>query len=101
MCIVVRTNASVANLDPRLAKVAAYVALSDIAEYYNKGWKPDWKSSKEEKYRIAYYSSKETYVIKQNFDYNNGTIVFKNEEDARSVIDNPNFREILDVMFKN
>lgn len=84
----------------RFSKAVAYTVLSDIAEYYNKGWEPDWKNSKEEKYRIAYYSSKETYVIKQNFDYNNGTIIFKNEEDAQAVIDNPNFQEILDTLYQ-
>lgn len=81
--------------------IVAYAALSDIARHYNNGWEPNWNDSKEEKYRIVYYSSKDQYVIKQNFDFNNGMVVFKSEADAQAVIDNPNFREILDVLFKH
>ena len=29
-----------------------------------------------------------------------GNIIFKNEADAQYVIDNPNFREVLDNIFK-
>ena len=39
-------------------------------------------------------------VIEDNSN-NVGTIVFKHKEDAQAVIDNPNFREILDVIYKN
>ena len=60
-----------------------------IAEYYNGNWKPDWSNNKEGKFYISYNSN------------NVGAIVFKHKEDAQAVIDNPNFREILDVIYKN
>lgn len=38
-------------------------------------------------------------------DYNNsigaGDVFFKNSEDARTVINNPNFRDILDKIYKD
>ena len=30
-----------------------------------------------------------------------GNIIFKNESDAQAVIDNPNFRDILNAVYKN
>lgn len=33
--------------------------------------------------------------------YNEGAIYFKNKEDAQAVIDNPNFRSILDAIYKD
>ena len=30
-----------------------------------------------------------------------GNIIFKNESDAQAVIDNPNFRDILNAIYKN
>ena len=48
-------------------------------------------------------------LLKNIFQYNKDKIdldfgvyrVFKHKEDAQAVIDNPNFREILDVIYKN
>ena len=34
-------------------------------------------------------------------DRSAGDVFFKNSEDARTVIDNPNFRDILDVIYKD
>lgn len=34
-------------------------------------------------------------------NYNEGAIYFKNKEDAQAVIDNPNFRSILDAIYKD
>lgn len=83
------------------AKVAAYAALSDIAEYYNQGWKPDWNDGNKFKCFIAYHNEGNTYRTESNVKINRGEIYFKDQADAQSVIDNPNFREILDVLFKN
>lgn len=33
--------------------------------------------------------------------YDEGAIYFKNKEDAQAVIDNPNFRSILDAIYKD
>lgn len=38
--------------------------------------------------------------INSDTDMYFGNIMFKNETDAKYVIDNPNFREVLDNIFK-
>ena len=42
-----------------------------------------------------------TYTVDYSWTaiYNN--IYFKNKKDAQAVIDNPNFRDILDAIYKN
>ena len=85
-----------------VAKLSAIDKLINIANYYNKGWKPGWNNSKEYKYGIVFNNNNENnYSITYRFKMNYGSIFFKNEEDAQAVIDNPNFREILDEIFKN
>ena len=85
-----------------LNKLKAIATLIDIANYYNKGWKPNWNNSKEYKYGIVFNNNNENnYSIECRIGMNYGSIFFKNEEDAQAVIDNPNFREILDEIFKN
>lgn len=83
----------------RYAKVAAYAALSDIAEYYNKGWKPDF-SNPDGKCYIFFDHEEQCYKTEECKDWNCGEIFFKSAADALSVIENPNFREILDVLYK-
>lgn len=41
------------------------------------------------------------YGITSCGNYNEGAIYFKNKEDAQAVIDNPNFRSILDAIYKD
>lgn len=41
------------------------------------------------------------YGITSCSSYNEGAIYFKNKEDAQAVIDNPNFRSILDAIYKD
>lgn len=41
------------------------------------------------------------YGITSSSVYNEGAIYFKNKEDAQAVIDNPNFRSILDAIYKD
>ena len=71
----------------------------NIARYYNGDWKPDWNNPEENKYRI--YLVLGNYIISMSTVLSFGVVIFKKKEDAQSVIDNPNFREILDVIFKN
>lgn len=97
MCLTARFSLR-ANIK-KCAKVAAYAALSDIAEYYNKGWKPDF-SNPNEKYYIFFDHEEQCYKTEESKDWNCGEIFFKSAADARSVIENPNFREILDVLYK-
>jgi hypothetical protein len=85
-------------------KIVAIITLMDIARYFNNDWYYKVNSG-ECGYSIAYdNSAKEPYytVCKENpfTDVYFGNIVFKNETDAQYVIDNPNFRDILDRIFK-
>lgn len=80
-------------------KILAISQLMNIAKYYNGNWKPDWNNSDKPKYYIRYNTS--TYVVDCNYTYNYGNIFFKNKKDAQAVIENPNFRDILDKIYKN
>ena len=82
-------------------KIFAINTLMDIAKYYNGDWKPDWSNNKEGKFYISYNFIHNAYFVIEDNSNNVGTIVFKRQEDAQAVIDNPNFREILDEIFKN
>lgn len=84
-------------------KLIALANLMDIARYFN----GDWKYVTEEVvgYSIAYYKfvAEPHYSVCKidNSVYTYyGSPVFKNEADAQYVIDNPNFRDILDKIFK-
>jgi hypothetical protein len=78
-------------------KLIALSRLMIIAKYYNRDWKPDWNSN-EYKYNIMRTNE---YGITSSSNYNEGTIYFKNKEDAQAVIDNPNFRSTLDAIYKD
>ena len=83
----------------QLERLFALNQLLNIAEYYNK------KSPKEENYiyRINFEKSSSEYFVQEDIS---PTIVcgliptFNNEKDAKAVIDNPNFKEILDLIYK-
>lgn len=77
--------------------LADQLGIKPIAKCYNGDWKPDW-NSKEYKHNIMRTSE---YGITSSSDYNEGAIYFKNKEDAQAVIDNPNFRSILDAIYKD
>lgn len=78
-------------------KIIALARLMTTAKYYNGDWKPDW-NSQEYKHNIMRTSE---YGITSCGNYNEGAIYFKNKEDAQAVIDNPNFRSILDAIYKD
>ena len=80
-------------------KLEAIAQLINIAKYYNKDWRPNW-SNREPKYYIKFRTSDNTFFVDSNTTINSGYIYFKNLEDAQSVINNPNFREILDTIYK-
>jgi putative component of toxin-antitoxin plasmid stabilization module len=85
-------------------KLIALANLMDIASYFNGGWEYDITKGVVG-YSIAYYKfvEKPHYSVckldKSVYTYY-GSPVFKNEADAQYVIDNPNFRDILDNIFK-
>lgn len=80
-------------------KLFAISQLMNIARFYNKDWKPDWNNREENKYYIKLY--KNDYDIGYRFEINHGIIFFKNKEDAQAVINNPEFKNILDAIYKN
>lgn len=82
-------------------KIKAISQLMDIADYYNKGWKPNWNNGSECKCYILYDNKTNSYITDYRFFFKDSNIFFKNKEDAQSVIDNPNFREILDKIYKS
>ena len=86
-------------------KLVALANLMDIARYFNGDWKYD-ANGDECGYMIAYdKTTTEIFCYKvininADIDVYFGNIIFKNEADAQYVIDNPNFRDILDKIFK-
>ena len=85
-------------------KLIALANLMDIARYFNDNWKYD-VTKENVGYLISYdrFVKEPCYNIRKNdstTDVYYGNPVFKNEADAQYVIDNPNFREVLDNIFK-
>ena len=81
-------------------KISVIATLLDIANYYNKGWKPDW-NNEELKYYITFDYYYNIYRVKNLARMDGNIIYFAHEEDAQAVINNPNFRNILDAIYKN
>lgn len=86
--------------DNNAFKLCATDRLMNIARYYNGDWKPDWRSN-ELKYFITFSFVSNSYSLIERCQASIGPVSFKNKKDAEAVIDNPNFREILDSIFKN
>ena len=84
----------------QLYRLLALNQLLNIAEYYNK------KNPKKEKkiHCINFDKRNHEYFIQ---DYTSSIVVrglipiFNNKEDAKAVVKNPNFREILDLVYKS
>ena len=80
-------------------KILAISKLMNIAKYYNGDWEPDWNNQDEYKYFII--CNRGTYKVDHGWTSICSNIYFKNKKDAQEVIDNPNFRSILDAIYKN
>lgn len=82
----------------QLERILALNQLLNIAEYYNQiHAKEDYKQ-----YYIVYHMT----IGYKVYCYDEGAIpsivvTFNKIEDAQAVINNPNFREILDTIYKN
>ena len=91
--------------DNNASKLVNLSKLMNIAKYYNGDWEPDWNTSnwntRESKYYIYYKNSEDKYGVDCTTDVNWGDVYFKSRDDAKSVIDNPNFRCILDKIYKD
>ena len=93
----------VTNNTKTYVKLRAIAYLMDIAKYYNGDWKPDWRICNADIYYISYQAhgyNKDYKVYNTALD-NAGYVYFKTKEDAQAVIDNPNFKDILDTIYKN
>ena len=82
-------------------KLDAINKLINIARYYNEDWQPNWSNSKENKYYIKFDYHKDRFYVDYNNSIGTGDVFFKNSEDARAVINNPNFKSILNTIYKN
>ena len=80
-------------------KILAISKLMNIAKHYNGDWEPDWNNQDEYKYFII--CNRGTYKVDHGWTSICSNIYFKNKKDAQAVIDNPNFRSILDSIYKN
>ena len=94
-------NPGVANSYRQIEKILAINQLMNIAKYYNGDWKPDWNNKYELKYCISFTTITNSYNIASRAQTYLNAIHFKNQEDAQAVIDNPNFRDILDTIYKD
>ena len=86
-------------------KIIALANLMDIARYFNDDWKYDFTKGVTG-YMIVYDTTmtEPRYVVRKFVSVTRayyGNPIFKNEADAQYVIDNPNFRDILDAIYKN
>lgn len=82
----------------QLKRILALNQLFNIAEYYN-----TINSNKNEEYFHIVFHPSTNYIIYHYREYFSmyGLVPFFNrKEDAQAVIDNPNFREILDTVYK-
>ena len=97
----IETNRFDANNAPngrQLKKLLALNQLLNIAGYYNRN-----TAELNVRYRICYDSTNYYKVVPYtscSFTYSLEAL-FNNEEDAQAVIDNPNFREVLDTIYKD
>lgn len=81
----------------QLEKILALNQLLNIAEYYNRLHITNIQNT-----TIEYDGVKQKYYAGQiSIKYLRGiSAIFNRKEDAQAVIDNPNFREILDTIYK-
>ena len=84
----------------QLERILALNQLLNIAEYYNR----KSKITNGLRYKITYIEYTGQYDIHfhnvgDDIEYGI-SVIFNSQKDAQSVIDNPNFREILDTIYK-
>ena len=101
---ITNTNVYIHSSDTKALKAIAQ--LMNIAKYYNGDWNYN-ANSDECGYMIAYdkttteICSYQVININADTDMYFGNVMFKNKADAQYVIDNPNFRAILNAIYKN
>lgn len=84
-----------------IKKLIAMAQLMNIAKYHNGDWKPSWNSPEQPKYYIYYIHREDRYKVNSTTRINWGAVYFRFRDNAQSVIDNPNFKSILDAIYKD
>lgn len=82
------------------SKLVALSKFMNIAKYYNGDWKPDWYSFAP-KFSISFNHNSRKYIVDSSDYRTSGNVLFKKSKYAQAVIDNPNFRDILDTIYKD
>jgi hypothetical protein len=93
-----RNDKNNATTKKQLERLLALNQLLNIAEYYNR-----LHPVTSIVYIIMYNKIDKTYYVSMSFIMSNSCgikVLFSREEDAQAVINNPNFREILDIIYK-
>lgn len=93
------TSKFIAMSKNNITKLTNLDKLLDIAKYYNQDWEPNWNKD-EAKYCISYNVNSHKYFVDTRFAKSVGIVYFKNLKDAEAVINNPNFKDILDNIYK-
>ena len=83
-------------------KIIAISQLMSIADYFNGDWKPDWSNHNEAKYSIEYNHYRDKFFVDPtSYFTSDGCVYFKNRDSVESIINNPNFKWILNTIYKN
>lgn len=93
-----RNDKNNATTKKQLERLLALNQLFNIAEYYNK-----LRPVTSIVYIIMYNKIDKIYYINRSFIMSNSCgikVSFSREEDAQAVINNPNFREILNIIYE-
>ena len=93
------TSTSIIVSENNKHKLLAIDKLMNIAKYYNKDWKPN-PYSEGGIYYIRFNHLKNVFWVDFTYGVDTNDIFFKNLEDARAVVNNPNFKEILDTIYR-
>lgn len=98
---VINTNVYTHSKDTKKAKALAQ--LINIARYFNGDWNYNVNDNKTVGYAIYYVDNGGYHynAISPQASIYYGIPMFKNKDDAEYVITNPNFRSILDAIYKN
>jgi len=75
-----------------------FANLLDIAQYYNDGWNANFEEFGT-RYFIRFDTASNHFSIGHCMQTNSHYVYFKNKEDCQAVIDNPNFKEILNTLY--
>ena len=80
-------------------KIIAISQLMSIADYFNGDWKPDWSNHNEAKYSIEYNHYRDKFFVDPtSYFTSDGCVYFKNRDSVESIINNTNFKGILNTI---